>query len=145
MSNKESQVKQEKKMKEKTADKVAIENEVDSGPFAIFESGSEQCLVREGQIISIEKFSDLNSGKVKLDKILVYGNGDDIQIGQPYLSNVSIDAELLSTEKDKKVIGMKFKKKTGYKKVLGHRQILSTLKIDKISIKSNKKTKEETA
>ena len=147
MSTKENKDKLENKTKVTTKknSKKSINSEKPKCPFVVFEMGSEQCLVREGDIISIEKFSNETSGKVKIENILLYGNGDDIQIGQPFLEGVSVDAELLSVEKDSKVLGMKFKKKTGYKKIFGHRQTLSTLKINKIALKSSKKTKKETA
>lgn len=147
MSTKEKKEKSEnnKKATAKINSKKSTDSEKPKGPFVVFEMGSEQCLVREGDIISIEKFSNETSGKVKIENILLYGNGDDIQIGQPFLEGISVDAELLSVEKDSKVLGMKFKKKTGYKKVFGHRQTLSTLKINKIALKSLKNTKKETA
>eukprot|EP01047_Picozoa_sp_COSAG01_P000104 COSAG01_NODE_1_length_100484_cov_170.446142_104_plen_132_part_00 len=110
-------------------------------PFVIVETGNEQSILREGNIISLEKLETEDKKTIILDKVLLYGSQNETQIGEPFLNNVKVEAEVLNTAKDKKVIGMKFKRKTGYKKVFGHRQLLTTLKIKSITLK--KSTKKE--
>ena len=100
--------------------------------FAVLETGGKQYLVREGDVISIEKLDEKSGEKVKFNNILLYDDSKETKLGTPYL-NVEVSGEIISEEKDKKVRVFKFKKKTGYKKTQGHRQKYSTIKIDKIT------------
>ena len=127
---KETKIKVGKKATDK---KVAVDG------FAVIESGSHQYIVRENDILSLEKIVYGDDNKVSFNSVLFYAKGQDVQIGQPLLKNIVVKADVLNTQKDKKVIGMKFKRKTGYKKVIGHRQQLTTVKITNIQVKKEKK------
>ena len=70
-------------------------------------------------------------------------NGDDIQFGQPYISNSSVEAEVLETGKREKDIVFKFKRKTGYKLTRGHRQNSTVIKISKNKHWCNKIRKQQ--
>ncbi|MEK9658157.1 MAG: 50S ribosomal protein L21 [bacterium] len=113
-----------------------------STPFAVIETGNQQYIVRTGMILSFEKLDHKDKDTLQFDKVLLYSDASTFKVGQPYLTDVVVHADILNTEKDKKVIGMKFKRKTGYKKVLGHRQWMTTVKISKFSISKAKKAKE---
>lgn len=104
--------------------------------IAIIETGNKQYIVSEGDIISVEKLDLEPKNKVKLKNVLLVKDGNNLDIGTPFL-DVTVEAELLSLEKDKKIRVFKFKKKTGYKKTQGHRQKYSTIKILKIGSSSN--------
>ena len=101
--------------------------------FAVLESGSKQYKVTEGLVIDIEKVSEENQGPINFDKILLVSDGKSVKIGQPYIENATISGTILNKYKDDKKIVFKFKKKTGYQKKQGHRQILTTVRIDKIT------------
>lgn len=118
-----SKSKTEKKPSEKKAD------------VAVIASGSHQFIVHVGDILSLEKLSYGKDNKVTFNDVLLFSSETETLVGQPTLDNVTVSAEVLSTEKDKKQIGMKFKRKTGYKKIFGHRQTLTTVKITKINKK----------
>ena len=131
MSNvKETKMKVEKKETKK---------KVPENSFAVIESGSHQYIVRENDILSLEKVLYGDDNKVSFNSVLFYAKGQEVQIGQPHLKNIVVKADVLNTQKDKKVIGMKFKRKTGYKKIIGHRQQLTTVKITNIQVKKEKK------
>ena len=102
--------------------------------LAVIECGSKQYLIEEGTIIDVESLNSDN-GKLTLDKVLMLNDGKSTQIGQPFLSNVSVKAEVLEDFRDSKEVVFKFKRKTGYKKTQGHRQNYSRLKISKIEVK----------
>ena len=106
--------------------------------FAVIETGGKQYLVEEGTIISIEKIESEKNSTVNFDKILLHSLKGKLTIGTPFIKDVVITAELLSTEKDEKIRVFKFKKKTGYKKTRGHRQQLSTVKIMSLDKKGKK-------
>ncbi len=103
--------------------------------IAVIETGGKQYLVREGDVLKVEKL-DVEAGeKMTFDKVLLTSkeDGADTKIGTPYLSGVSIDAEVLSNGRDRKVRVVKYKNKIRYKRVYGHRQHFTEVKIGKIA------------
>ncbi len=99
--------------------------------FAIIETGSKQYKVQIGTILDIEKI-ETNNNSVFFEQVLLINDDKQILIGKPYVEKAQVKAELVKDFKDKKVIVFKFKRKTGYKKTLGHRQNLTRVKITDI-------------
>ena len=56
-------------------------------------------------------------------------DGADVKSKADDLANVKVDAEIVEHGKGKKISMMKYKNKTGYKRRLGHRQPVTTVKI----------------
>jgi large subunit ribosomal protein L21 len=101
--------------------------------IAVIETGSKQYLIKEGTVLDIEKLEiDDNKNTIEFDKVLLVRKGKTTKVGKPYLENVKIKATVLNQIKAPKIIVFKFKKKTGYKKKQGHRQQLTTVKIESI-------------
>lgn len=133
----------EKILKEKQiAKKISSEKKLtENSDFAVIETGGKQYLVEEGTIISIEKIESEKNNVINFDKILLHSIKGNLSIGTPYIKNVIVSAEFLSTEKDDKIRVFKFKPKTGYKKTQGHRQQLTTIKITSLDKKVKKEEK----
>ena len=72
------------------------------------------------------------SGEIEIDKVLLYSNGDDVRIGEPYLSDVKVKATVVADYRGTKVKGIKFKKRKGYTRTVGHRRDLTSLKISEV-------------
>lgn len=102
-------------------------------PYAIIQTGGKQYRVAEGDLIDVEKL-DVEAGKdAKLD-VLLFADGDKVQLGSPLLSGASVTAEVVEQTKDDKVVAFKFKRRKGYHRTVGHRRQLTRLKIKSISI-----------
>jgi len=86
--------------------------------FAVIKTGGKQYKVKIGDIIKVEKLSSPAVGE-KLEF-------DDIFGGK------KVTAVILSEGKEKKVRILKQRAKKRYKRVQGHRQTLSQIKIEKI-------------
>jgi len=113
--------------------------------LAVIETGSKQYIVKEGDVISVEKLN--TDGKdVTFDTVLLVKQKGKVTVGAPNV-DFTVKAEVLGEEKDKKVRVFKFKKKTGYKKTQGHRQDYTTVRIKSIAAKkaAATKAKKETA
>ena len=104
--------------------------------FSIIKTGGKQYIVKEGQKLAIERLTghkDLKKGdKVNFDKVLLVETGGATQIGTPYLEGALVEATYLGEERPKKVTGVVFKNKTGFRLGYGHRHIWAQVKIDKI-------------
>jgi large subunit ribosomal protein L21 len=102
--------------------------------FAVIETGGKQYLVREGDIITVEKISDdTESIHVSFSKVLLTGNGNEFVHGTPFIDKAVVTGEIIEQGKAKKVVVMKFKAKSNYFVKNGHRQLYNKVKITKIS------------
>lgn len=99
--------------------------------YAIVQLGGKQFKIQEGSTFEIERQTAL-----KFD-VLFYADGKDTKIGTPYLTDVEIAAEVLDEIRGAKIRVARFKSKSRYRKVKGHRQPLSVVKINGVSVKGS--------
>jgi large subunit ribosomal protein L21 len=102
--------------------------------FAVIETGGKQYLIKTGDTLKVEKL-DVEVGKeMVFDKVLLLAkeDGTDVKIGTPYLDGVSIAADVEEQGRSKKIRVVKFKRKVRYKRVHGHRQHFTKIKVKKV-------------
>ena len=91
--------------------------------YAIIATGGKQYKVAEGDIIKVEKL-DVEVGEtVTFDQVLAVNNGE-LSIGCPTVAGATVTGTVVKEAKGKKVIVYKYKRKSGYHKENGHRQLL---------------------
>ena len=101
--------------------------------FAVFQSGGKQHRVAEGDVVKLELLGAEPGEEVVFDKVLMVANGDDVNVGAPYVEGSQVKAEVVRNERDKKVRIIKFKRRKDYLKRQGHRQWFTEVKITGIS------------
>jgi len=101
--------------------------------FAVIRLGGRQFKVSEGFTFELEKQSSLTN------EVLLVSDGDDVKIGTPVLKNYEVTLSLIEEKRDKKIRVVRFKSKSRYRKVKGHRQPVSVVKVEKIEKKGTKK------
>ncbi len=101
--------------------------------YAIVSSGGKQYKVQKGEILRVEKISGDIGASVSFDKILMFSDGENVNIGQPALENVSVNGHIVEQDKAKKIIVFKYKRRKRYRKKQGHRQQYTAVKIDSIA------------
>ena len=69
---------------------------------------------------------------VELDKVLLIADGDKVTVGTPVIERAKVIATSKGEGKAKKIIVFKYKSKVRYRKKTGHRQLYTSLAIDKI-------------
>lgn len=97
--------------------------------FAIVQTGGKQCPVCPNQILEIEKIEGKKGDSLVLDKVLLLLIGAKVKIGTPLIKNAQVKAKILEQFKDKKIRVAKFKAKSRYRRVKGHRQRKTKIKI----------------
>ena len=97
--------------------------------YAIIETGGKQYRVTEGDVICVEKLAANAGETVELDRVLVLGEGEDLQVGTPYVEGAKVFGEVVENGKGKKVVVFKYKSKKDYRKKQGHRQPYTMIKI----------------
>ena len=100
--------------------------------FAIFVTGGKQYKVSEGDVIKVEKIEAEVGSTISFGDVLAVNN-DSLTLGTPTVSGASVSATVLEQGKSRKVIVYKYKRKSGYHKKNGHRQMYTLVKIDSIN------------
>lgn len=105
-----------------------------SGEFAVILTGGKQYKVAVGDILKIEKLDGTYApgDKIVFDKVLLVDNGTDTTIGSPYIESAKVESLFQKQGRGKTVRVVKYKQKSRYKKVNGHRQPFIEVKISAI-------------
>jgi large subunit ribosomal protein L21 len=96
--------------------------------YAIVKAGGRQEKVSVGDIVVMDRLKATTGASVELQALLLV-DGDKITSDAAALAKVKVTAEVVREERGPKIIILKFKNKTGYRKRAGHRQDLTRLKV----------------
>jgi len=102
--------------------------------YAVIASGGKQYRVTPGQEVSLEKLEPEAGQTIEFDKVLLVADGDNINIGAPYLDNAKVAAEVVEHGRGKKIKIIKFKRRKHHMKHQGHRQDFTKVKITDIKV-----------
>lgn len=111
--------------------------------YAVVKIGGKQYKISEGSVLKVEKLASPDSKEITFDEVLLYTADGVVTIGTPFLSNVTVKASILGDGKGKKIRVSKYKSKVRYRRVTGHRQHFTEVKIDSIAMKGKKDTEKE--
>ena len=106
--------------------------------YAIVSTGGKQYKVATDDVITVEKIEGEAGSKVELEVIFL-NDGKKIVTDPAKLAKAKVTAEILEQFKGEKQLVFKFKKRKNYKKLQGHRQQLTKLKITKVQATSRAK------
>ncbi|MBC7348777.1 MAG: 50S ribosomal protein L21 [Candidatus Aminicenantes bacterium] len=100
--------------------------------FAVIKTGGKQYRVKVGDVLSVEKLEAEKGQLVHFDQVLLLEDDSQIQVGTPYLEKARVAAEVLDDYKGGKVIVFKKKRRKGYRRKKGHRQLMTKVRISGI-------------
>ena len=102
---------------------------------AVISAGGKQYLVSEGETINVELIKS-DKKTVSFEPLLII-DGKNTTIGTPKISGATVTATIVNPDvQQEKVTSIRYKAKKRVRKVRGHRQRATTLKIN--SIKATK-------
>ncbi|WWO96858.1 MAG: 50S ribosomal protein L21 [Candidatus Dasytiphilus stammeri] len=101
--------------------------------YAIFKTGGKQYRAENGQKLLIEKLDIQVGNIIELTKILMVVKDSHILIGNPFVTGIAVQAEVLGHLRGDKIKIVKFKRRKNYHKIQGHRQWLTSVIIKNIS------------
>jgi large subunit ribosomal protein L21 len=105
---------------------------VKSGKKAVISTGGHQYLVSVGETLEVELL-DPAQQNTSFEALLVI-DGDTVSVGAPTVSGVKVSADIVEQSvKDDKVVAIRYKAKKRVRKVRGHRQRHTVIKITKIA------------
>ena len=106
--------------------------------YAIMKTGGKQYRVREGDTLDVEKLTGDTGDKIIFDQILMTSIKGKIDIGKPIVNGAIVNATIQNQTKADKKISLRYKNKTRHRVKTGHRQKITNLFIDSISLKKTK-------
>ena len=99
--------------------------------YAVIRAGGKQYRVAPGDVIRVEKLGTGTDGEVNFPEVLAVSAGDG-QIGKPQ-SEARVTGQVVEEGRGAKVIVFHYKRKKQYKKLRGHRQAYSAVRITEIT------------
>lgn len=100
--------------------------------YAIIELGGRQYSVEKGSKFHVEKLERDANATFQVEKVLMVNDGQKVQIGQPYLKGIQVQAKVVGHGRARKIVGLKYKNKINYRKHYGHRQEFTAIQIEDI-------------
>ena len=101
--------------------------------YAVIESGGKQHRVEPGEVLRLEKLDAAEGETVNFDQVMMCGEGENIQIGTPFVDGVAVTAEVVSHGRGDKITIIKMRRRKHYRRQAGHRQYFTEVKIREIS------------
>lgn len=102
--------------------------------YAVISSGGKQYKVKEGQTVKVEKLLADEGSTLELPVLLVSSeDGSGLKLGTPTVDGAKVTAKVLEHGRAAKIQIVKYKPKSRYKRVNGHRQPFTSIQIEKIA------------
>jgi large subunit ribosomal protein L21 len=99
--------------------------------YAVIRAGGKQYRVAPGDVIRVEKLATGTDGHVDFPEVLAV-SGSEGQIGKPQ-SEARVVGEVVEQGRSPKVLVFHYKRKKQYKKLRGHRQSFTAVRITEIN------------
>jgi large subunit ribosomal protein L21 len=111
--------------------------------FAIIESGGKQYRAVEGRTIEVDRLPVDAGNKFDVERILLMGDGDDVLVGTPTVSDILVKVTVVDHIKGPKIDRFKYRPKKRIRVRGGHRQQYTRLMIDFIGRPDEERKREE--
>ena len=100
--------------------------------YAVIKTGGKQYKVAPGEKLKVEQIPADVGAEVILDQVLLIGEGESVQLGQPIVAGATVKATVVAHGRHAKVKIFKMRRRKHYQKHQGHRQNYTELKIESI-------------
>jgi large subunit ribosomal protein L21 len=105
--------------------------------YAVIRTGGKQYRVASGQVVKVERLHGAVGDTIAFDQVLMVGGEQDgaaPKIGSPLVEGAQVTAEVLEQGKAPKIIVFKKKRRKNYRRMRGHRQMQTVLRIRDIAL-----------
>jgi large subunit ribosomal protein L21 len=102
--------------------------------YAIIEDGGRQHKVTSGDLLNIDRQVGPDDKTVTFDRVLLVGGEGEPRIGIPLVAGATVTADVIGPVKGPKVRTVKYKRRKGYHKTIGHRQKYVSVRVTAINV-----------
>ena len=110
--------------------------------FAVIKTGGKQYRVEKDSVIRVEKLEAEAGKTVKLDDVLMIGDGANTKVGAPMVAGASVSAEVVKQTRNRKILVFKKRRRHNSRRKNGHRQYQTVLKVIGIDASGKGSTKD---
>lgn len=100
--------------------------------FAVIKTGGKQYRVAANDLLKVEKVAGNAGDIVEFAEVLAVGEGDNAEIGAPFVAGAVVTAEVVEQGKAPTVLAFKKRRRQNSRRTRGHRQLLTTIRISEI-------------
>lgn len=97
--------------------------------YAVIQLAGKQYKVTEGDELEINSLEEKEDAEIKISDVLLVADGSALTVGSPLIKDAVVTVKVLSHHKGEKIRVAKYKAKSRYRKVHGHKQHLTTVKV----------------
>ena len=101
--------------------------------YAVFKTGGKQYRASQGEKLKVEKLDAAAGDTIEFGDVLLVGEGAAITVGKPMISGAKVTAKVVAQDRHDKISVIKFKRRTTYKRMHGHRQAFTLVEITGIA------------
>jgi len=109
--------------------------------FAVIKTGGKQYRVAANDLLKIEKLEANVGDIVEIGSVLAHGEGENVTFGAPFVDGALVTAEVVEQGKNRTVIAFKKRRRQNSRRKIGHRQLLTTVRIAEILLGGAKPAK----
>lgn len=109
--------------------------------FAVIKTGGKQYRVAANDLLKIEKVDGKVGDIVEIGHVLAHGEGENVTFGAPFVDGALVTAEVVEQGKNRTVIAFKKRRRQNSRRKIGHRQLLTTVRIAEILLGGAKPAK----
>ncbi|HMM17200.1 MAG TPA: 50S ribosomal protein L21 [Petrimonas sp.] len=100
--------------------------------YVIVDIQGQQFKVQPDQKLFVHRINADQGSEVEFEKVMLIDNDGEVQVGAPVIEGAKVIVEVLSHVKGDKILVFKKKRRKGYRKLNGHRQQFSEVRVKEI-------------
>ena len=101
--------------------------------YALVDILGKQYKLEPGRVLKVDHVIQEKGSSIDFASVMMISDGDKAQIGNPYLTGVSVHAVVEDHGRERKLVFGKYKKKKNYRRRYGHKRQFSLIKIEAIN------------
>ncbi len=105
-----------------------------SDVYAVIRTGGKQYRVSPGQRLRVERLDGAAGDRVSFDQVLLVSSGGEVAVGAPTLEAARVSGEIIEQGRGRKIRVFKYKNKTRYRRLRGHRQLHTAVRVDEVAL-----------
>jgi len=102
--------------------------------YAVIKSGGKQHVVREGDVVRLEKLPQDVGEEIEFTEVLLIKNGEEVTVGTPVVEGAVVKAKVVSQGRGDKIVIFKKKRRKRFKRTQGHRQFITAVSVTGITV-----------
>lgn len=102
--------------------------------YGIIAIGGRQYKVSPGDILDVDRIEAREGEELETEKVLMISDGEEVRIGRPWVEGAKVRFKVMEHIKGEKVIVFKYRPKKNYRRKRGHRQPLTRIVVEEITL-----------